>query len=167
MKKYIYVILFLLLLGCKNKVLLHLGNKYNLDKDHNHYYTVFYDETDDYDYGPSRSFIIWGDILKINYDSTYVIALIKPVYKITESKEGKKINNYKDRKKLIETSLMREYWILNKKVEPKAMKNENGYFYSNVYGPFNENDFNKKRKELGISDTLELLTIDELLNKNR
>ena len=161
MKKYIFITL-VLLVSCQKKTPYNLGDKYYLEHDLNYYFAVYYDENIDDD---NTGKYIDGDILKINYDSTFVIALIKPVYKITESEEGKKIHNYKDRKKLIETSLMREYWILNKKNEPKPMKNENGYFYSNVYGPFNEEEYLKKLKELGVSDSLQLIPVKQFLEK--
>ena len=144
----------ILLISCQEKVMLKLGNDYNLDYDLNHYRAVFHNENEGLD---GRGQYLDGDILEFNYDSTFVIALIKPVDKINESKAGRKVNNYYDRERLIKASLMREYWILNKKIKQELIMNKYGYSNSNVYGPFNKQEFELKRKELGVSDSLKLL----------
>ncbi len=152
--------LFISLLSCEEHVILNLGSKYSLDYDRNGYYTVFSD--DNYKVDGNRSIFIEGDIYKFNYDSTFVIALVRPVYKISDS--IRKIEgdlNYEEMQILIQRSSMKEYWILNKKINQELIRNKYGYSNSNVYGPFNKNEFNSKRKQLGVSDTLKLLPIEK------
>jgi Protein of unknown function (DUF3997) len=140
--KFIYVFTFVLIFGCVGKVPFDLGNGYKLDYDRNSNYTVFYE----------NGYIINGDILEFNYDSDYVIALVKPVDKIEALINPKNDLNYSQKQRLINSSKVREYWILNKKTRAGA------------FGPFNKSEFLVKLKELGVSDKLNLINTQELIN---
>jgi hypothetical protein len=65
---------------------------------------------------------------------------------------------YDDYQRAFYESEFRQYWIINKKeccrysLDTINIKTK----YSNVYGPFKEEEFWKKRNELGVSDTLQI-----------
>jgi len=157
MKKYVLIVA-ILLTSCEAKVPFNLGNGYYLDYDRNSFYTVF----------KENQYAISGQILKINYDSTFIIALIKPVNKIQKLINPDHNLNFQQQEKLINNSSLREYWILNKKMKPELMSNEWGYSMSNAFGPFNKTEYIRKRNELKVSNKLQLLTVREILeNKLR
>lgn len=155
MKKYVFL-LAIFLTNCEAKVPFSMGNGYFLDYDRNSYYTVFKED----------QYAISGQIIKINYDSTFIIAFLKPVYKIKHLINTDHNLNFEQQEVLINNSLMREYWILNKKMKPEMISNEIGYSMSNAFGPYSEKEFIRKRKELNVSVKLQLKTIEEILNPN-
>lgn len=91
------------------------------------------------------------DAKKTNSDSQFILVAQKPLSSICECNEGcfEQMKSYDNRlyprcKSALERSSYYEYWIINKK--------ENF-----VYGPFNKNEFENKKIELGVSIKLKLL----------
>jgi hypothetical protein len=160
MKKNI-IILVLFLISCQGRVPCNLGSHYYLDYDRNSYFSIFEMEKKDSD---TRNIVIEGNILEINKDSTFIIVLLKPVYKISQIIDPNEVMNMVDEEKLIAKSKIREYWIVNKKMKSESKIDEKGdYYVSNVFGPYTRVQFIKKRKELGVSDSLQLIPTKKFL----
>jgi len=97
--------------------------------------------------------LIADQVLKYAFDSTFIVALQKPFDSIPES--GKNSNkDLSDCKEAFEKSTLRQYWIINKK--QKSIFYEDSVKYSNVYGPFNEQEFLKKSMQLKVPKNLKL-----------
>lgn len=160
MKKTL-TIFSILVIGCQGKVPCYLGNHLYLDYDRNSYFSLFEAETIN---SGSRGVVLEGDIIEINCDSIFIVALVKPVYKISAIVDPNSTLNMVDEDKLISKSKIRKYWIVNKKMKSELKQDEKGnYYISNVYGPFNKMQYLKKRKEIGISDTLQLKSVMKFL----
>lgn len=144
----------ILFVSCESKVPFNLGNGYYLDYDRNSLYTVFKDD----------EYTIKGQILELNYDSTYVIALVKPVDKIQKIINPNKNLNYQQQEKLINKSPIREYWILNKKMESELIMADSSYSLSNIFGPYNEIEYKNKKDEFKISNKLQLKNVRDILD---
>ena len=103
-----------------------------------------------------------GDIVDVKFDSTFVIVYQKPVGEILKNPFYDSKMNYIEREKIFKESPLRHYWIIRKKTESKFITsigdniNSMHTVYSNVYGPYSTEQFEQKRKELGISDLLKL-----------
>ncbi len=132
-----------------------LGNGYYLDYDRNSLYTVFKDD----------QYAIRGQILKLNYDSTYIIALIKPIEKIQKLINPNKSLNYQQQEKLINNSRLREYWIINKKMKTSLVMDDSGYSMSNIFGPYSKAEYIINKKEFNISNKLKLKNVQEILDR--
>jgi hypothetical protein len=161
MMKKIIIVLSFLVIGCQAKLPFHLGNHYYLDYDPNSYFALY--DINDIDSGLARGIVLRGDILKINRNSKYIIALVKPVYKIIDQNNNL---NYQEQKDLIEKCKIKEYWIVDNSMPYKEIfdKKKGIYFSPNVFGPYSKIEYLKKRKELLIPDTLKLITIKEFLS---
>lgn len=86
----------------------------------------------------SDSMVMNHDIMKLNYNSQFIIIEQKPMNQYLE------INNPDIRKSQIENCPIRLYWAINKKTD-------------SLYGPYKPGEYKNKFKELGIPDTLELI----------
>jgi hypothetical protein len=160
MKKYVLIIL-LLLFACEGKVPYPLGNNYCIDYGGNDYLNIY--DNDGKNTG-TRGIVIDGEILELNKDSTFIIAFTKPIRKISQIIDPNEVINMVDEEKLIAKSKIREYWIVNKKMKSESKLDEKGnYYVSNVFGPYTRVQFIKKRKELGVSDSLQLIPTKKFL----
>jgi hypothetical protein len=154
MKKY--VVFVLLLFSCKGTVPYSLGSDFCLDYDGNDYFAIYKSK--------NRWFVVDGEILEINRDSTFIITFTMPIEKIEKIEDPKQVLGYNEIREKIAKNPMREYWIINKKMkmESKLDKNDE-YYFTNVFGPFNKEEYLKKRKELGVSDSLKLIPVMQFL----
>lgn len=160
-----YIALLFLLLGCEGKTPFPLGGKFYLDYDTNDYYAI---HTIDPKHKGPYGIVVDGDILKINRDSNFIIAFTMPIEKIEKIEDPKQVLGYYEIREKIAKNPMREYWIVDKKITPKRLQDGGGnYYYStySVFGPFNEEEYLKKRKELGVSDSLQLLPVMQFLGE--
>ena len=156
MNKYFFLIV-VLFVSCEGRLPFDLGNGYCLDYDRNSYHAVYNKNHD----------AITGHILKIDFDSTFIIALVKPIDKIQRIIRSNDSNlNFEEQEELIKSNTIQEYWILNKKMKPELISSKSGYSISNTFGPYNKQQYNLKRKELSVSENLKLGTVQELLNNN-
>ena len=62
---------------------------------------------------------------------------------------------YKEYKKSFEKSNYLQYWIINKKEESIFTGEQGGW--SNVYGPFSEEDYGRKREEMQVPENLNFI----------
>ena len=146
---YLSILLCVLLLSCHRFNV--IGDNYKLEIDHIGH-TVLTDT--------SNIILIDGHILRIGFDSIYVIVEQKPDRLIyTEFKKNNPGYTYDEAKRAFYESTLTHYWIVNKQ-EPSIV-----YSYdklnrinkrSNVYGPFDNEEFLEKRIELGVHDSLKL-----------
>jgi hypothetical protein len=97
-----------------------------------------------------NSVIVLGPVLDYKFDSRFIIAVERPYDSVTECVGG----NYADCRDAFKKSTFRQYWIIDK--EKAHEFDERTKRYSNAYGPFNEEEYQAKRKELSIPDGLEL-----------
>lgn len=163
MKKY--VVLVLILFACEGKTPYSLGDNFYLDYDPNDYFAI---HTINPKYKGVYGIVIQGNILKIGVDSDFIIAYIKPVYKIMKIVDPNNNVKLSDEEKLIAKSSIREYWIIDKKITQKLLKDEGSNNYYSTYstfGPFNEAQYLKKLKELGVSDNLQLIPVMRFLEE--
>jgi hypothetical protein len=102
----------------------------------------------------NNNIVIPETILSYAFDSTFIIVSQRP----WDSIPNIKTMNYSESIKAFEKSSFRQYWIINKKekseysLDPLIKRAR----YSNVYGPFKEYDYLKKREELKVSQKLVL-----------
>ncbi len=98
--------------------------------------------------------LVGSCILDYAFDSTYILASQRPWDIIPDSLQL----NYDERRNAFEKSAFRRYWIINKNakswysLDTFTMRAR----YSNVYGPFNKEDYWKKCSELGVPKELQL-----------
>lgn len=139
--KYFFVFL-ILIVACSDTIDKDLGNGYK--------FVI----GDGYATSITRSdntILIHSKVLNYFNDSTYILVLQKPIKQIKGLREVTTI----EREKLIEKFNLKQYWIIDKKMGSHNI----GYDslnkipkYTNVYGPYNFNQFKKKCIKLGISE---------------
>jgi len=144
MKNYVLfltIIIFMILTGCSKYP--DLGNGYKFNYDGKYTLSIV-----NYD----NDIVITETILDYAFDSTFIIVSQRP----WDSIPNIKTMNYSESNEAFEKSTFLQYWIINKRE-----KNEFSFDtlsklarYSNVYGPFKEDEFLVKRKELGVPDML-------------
>jgi hypothetical protein len=102
--------------------------------------------------------MVEGLILDYAFDSTFIIASQRP-WDVPDIPGIKKMN-YNERNKAFENSIFRQYWIINKdqKCEYSLDTINMRALYSNVYGPYQKEEYLKKRKELCVSQAIKLKT---------
>jgi len=147
-KTLILIIICLFFLSCQPKYPIDLGDNFRLD-----YNSVGYTSL----YRNANSIVLYGDVLKYAFDENFILIENKPIDVIEATLKIKKCTNYADRKKYGNNSSLREYWIINK--NELALFDSKLKRYSNLYGPFNANDFLNKRIELKVLKTLKLIEI--------
>lgn len=150
MKKVILnILLIMILFSCNSKYPLDLGQGYKLDYAAN----SFFDIED-----PQNNIIIFNHIVSYSVDSTFIIAKQKPVDLILKDTYNNPEWNLKKRDKLFEDSKFYQYWIINKKEKSEYSLDTLTQLakYSNVYGPFQKQEYLQKREELGIPKELKL-----------
>ena len=145
---YLSILLCVLLLSCHKYN--EIGNNYKLESDSNSY-TVLTDTSD--------IILIDGHILRIGFDSIYVIVKQKPEKLIySEFSKNNPGYTYDEAERAFYESTLTHYWIVNKQ-EPCIYSNDTINRlakYSNVYGPFDNEEYLEKRIELGVHDSLKL-----------
>jgi len=102
---------------------------------------------------PQNSVIVNEHVLDFVFDSIYIIAAQRPFDSVPECVEEGYI--YTDcRRAVLKTSTFRQYWIIDKTKESVFISEEKKH--SNVFGPFNKEQYLLKRKELNIPESLVL-----------
>jgi hypothetical protein len=125
-----------------------LGDGYVLSYDGKYHWQII---------NSKRTIMIERTILSCTFDSMFILATQRPYDRFSHYDE-----NYRDgHMRTFEESNMTLYWIINKKEEEGCYSydDENtkrSMLYSNVYGPFDHYDYLRKRKELGVHDSLKL-----------
>lgn len=131
--------------SCRKNVNINLGGKYKLITSASmHDLTIVTGENEPY------KVVIGGHILDYSYDSIFIVAAQRPRDRVPGIKTMSQ-NKYDE---VFEKSTFQQYWIINKRQE--STFDEKTAAYSNVYGPFKQGEYLKKRKELGVPKTLEL-----------
>lgn len=128
------ILLVLVLTACSPNYPLELGSGYQLDYDGNSYLYIL---------DTQNTVIINSHIMAFNIDSIFILVEQKPVNLILQDTWNNPEMNLRKRDKLFKESPLRFYWIIN--------KNEH-----QVYGPYNKEEYFRKRKELSISPGLKL-----------
>lgn len=156
MKNIILITMFLTFLfsACTQRYPLDLGGGYKIDCDGNSY---------SYIKNKNNIGMINAHITYFKFDSTFIVVEQKPVDLIMEDAYLNPEMNLRKFDKLFEESTLRLYWIINKKEKSEYSFDTLTQLarYSNVYGPFSEKEYLKKRKELGVPDKLDLKKTNE------
>ena len=152
--KFIYVLIIFLFIGCEK--LPYVGKGYKLQLDSNDYVIL----TD-----LKNTFMVSGHILNATSDSTFILLYQKPVDSICECNYEcfKHMPSYDKKshsrcKKAFKESVLRKYWIVDK--SKKSVFDTKTRTRSNVYGPYDMNDYLKKRDELRVPPEL-ILEVEE------
>lgn len=107
----------------------------------------------------NNTIIIEMEILAYAFDSTFIIVSQRP-WDVPDV-PGIKEMTYNQRNEAFEKSTFRQYWIINKKAKNEYKSyvgsgNDKRAIYSNVYGPFDRQEYLQKREQLGIPRELQL-----------
>lgn len=139
----------MVLFSCNSQYPLDLGNGYKLVYDPNSYFGI----TD-----PQNNVVIDAHVIDYNVDSTCIIVRQKPVDLILKDTYNNPEWNLKKRDKLFKKSTFQQYWIINKKEKGEYSLDTLTQLarYSNVYGPFDRQEYLQKREELGVPKELKL-----------
>ena len=109
--------------------------------------------------------LIEGQILAWNFDSTFIIVKQKPHREIIDSIYNIKPNaNYNELVKLYNENKTYYYWIIDKREELDSYYDYNEKirkYTKGLYGPYTQEEYLEKRKELNVSDTLKLKEIEK------
>ena len=137
------IVYLIIITGCSKYP--DLGNGYKLDSDGRYTLQIVNFE---------NTIMVSSCILEYTFDSNFVILSQRP----WDSIPGIKAMNYSESKKAFEKSSFRQYWIINKKDKSEYSFDSLTKLarYSNIYGPFTENEYLQKREELKISKELVL-----------
>ena len=139
--------ILLKLTGCIDEEPLQLGSGYKLSFNHRGGRHLISDS--------KNRVLIDEHILNYSFDSTFIIASQRALDSISECKY-KTNETLNDCKEAFEKSTFQQYWIINKK--QKSIFNERTATYSNVYGPYNKEEYVKKKQELDVPPILVLKT---------
>ncbi len=139
--KYFRLIITCVLLffaqSCNKSKRVDLGNGYRFDYDPviSNDYAIF---------GPyENTYTVSGNVLKFDFDSTFIIAEQKPRDVILKSTYTNPSMDFKTQERIFKKSSIRQYWIINKVKD-------------SVYGPYEKEIYMQKRKVLGVPDNLRL-----------
>ena len=149
MKKFIFITIVLILLmmtGCNRlSTLPDIGSEYKLE----------YNSMNDIGLiNSENSYLIYGHILDYSFDSTFIIVAERPRDSVPECTGTIPGMTLKKSQLAFEQSTFRQYWIVNKK--EKSEFNESTKIYSNVYGPYNKEEYLQKREAVGVPKELKL-----------
>jgi len=97
-----------------------------------------------------------GIILDYAFDSTFIVVSQRP-WDVPDV-PGIKEMTYDKRNEAFEKSKFLQYWIINKKEKGEYSLDTLTQLarYSNVYGPFDKQEYLQKREELGVPRELQL-----------
>jgi len=102
---------------------------------------------------PNGNFLITAHILDYDYDSNFIIVAQRP----WDNSFNLNIT-YEERRRNFKQSKFVQYWIVTNK-EKCIVRNDSiiqlGYS-ANVFGPFQKEEFQHQRKEMGVPDSLHL-----------
>ncbi len=93
----------------------------------------------------NKDVLIKGQILEYYFDSTFIIVIQKP----RDSFISIKHLPYNEYTKEFEKNKLQLYWIVEKR--KKLVFDTLTHKYSNIVGPFKDNDYQSKLKELKVS----------------
>lgn len=146
MKKNIFyfTILILLTIGCKRFP--NLGNGYQLDYNGMNDISIIKCLKE----GDAPTIFIHGHILDYSFDSTFIVLTERP----RDSVPGIETMTQPKYQEAFEQSTFKQYWIINKK--EKSEFNEATKIYSNVYGPYNKEEYLQKREAMKVPKSLKL-----------
>lgn len=157
MKKYIIIILLstTLFSGCegilfpksKYRNLPDLGNGYKFSTGDGNSLAIIDKE---------NTIIVEMEILDYAFDSTFIVVSQRP-WDVPDV-PGIKEMTYDKRNEAFENSKFLQYWIINKKEKGEYSLDTLTQLakYSNVYGPFQKQEYLQKREEYGIPKDLKL-----------
>ncbi|RTL48892.1 MAG: DUF3997 domain-containing protein [Sphingobacteriales bacterium] len=146
MKKFIFVLtiaIFIMITGCSKFP--DLGDGYRFDSDGKYTLEIVNFE---------NTVMIGPHILEYAFDSTFIIASQRP----WDSIPNIRTMTYKESNEAFENSTFLQYWIINKKEKSEYSLDTLSKLacYSNVYGPFDKQEYLQKREELGVPKELQL-----------
>jgi len=108
---------------------------------------------------PTNGLLVHSTVLDYVYDSTFIIAIQRPWnYPIP----NRYTLNYHELRKEMDKITFRQYWIINKAEKCEYLgyigdlDSDSRAIYSNVYGPFQREEYLLKREELGVPYNLVL-----------
>jgi len=153
MKKFIGILTITILsmiTSCSEQKYPDLGDGYKFDTGDGNSLAIVNSE---------NTIMISMEILAYAFDSTFIIASQRP-WDVPDV-PGIKEMTYKQRNEAFEKSTFRQYWIINKKAKNEYKSyigsgNDKRAIYSNVYGPFNKEEYLQKREELRVPKELQL-----------
>lgn len=142
----ILLLTVIMIISCKNSTTIDLGNGYKLINSASFNDLTIVTE--------QNIVAIDGHILEFEYDSNFVIASQRP----RDSVPGISTMTYDRYQEAFENSKFLQYWIINKKQESLYSLDSISMTakYSNVYGPYNKDEYLKKRQEIGVPTTLKI-----------
>ena len=126
-----------------------MGKGYKLVYDPNSYFGII----------DSLSNIVFdAHVIDYKVDSTSIIVKQKPLDLILKNTYNNSEFDLKKRDKLFQKSTLQQYWIINKKENTEYTLDTVTQLarYSNVYGPFQKEEYLQKREELGVPKELQL-----------
>ncbi|GIV29547.1 MAG: hypothetical protein KatS3mg028_0613 [Bacteroidia bacterium] len=143
----IILVIILLILFSKDNCRYELGDGYAMD--------VCENTMDLLD--SNNAIIVSSVILEYAYDSTFIIVSQRP-WEVpgVSYRWGMTL---RERDSIFEHSTFRQYFIINKKERHEFLGFDSLIDcgrYSNVYGPFNKEEYLQKREELGVPKELQL-----------
>lgn len=102
--------------------------------------------------------IIYGHILDFAFDSNFIIAAQRPRDSVPECNGTIKEIKFEESELAFKKSIFIQYWIINKKEEFIYSLDSNTMLakYSNVYGPYNKEEYLQKREKLKVPKSLKL-----------
>jgi hypothetical protein len=138
MKILTILIIGLAFSSCENPSIKELGQGYFLAHNSMNDHSIAR-PTEGYSTSKVFTVIIYGDVVSFDFDSRFIIAAEKP----RDSVPGIKYLRYEESQRLFKQSNFRQYYILDKQDD-------------HLYGPYIRKTFDSKRKELDVSDTLNI-----------
>ncbi len=147
MKRKIFVssaVLLAILMSCSKKEYPDLGAGYKFETVDGNSLEIINSE---------NSVVIGTEILNYAFDSNFIVVSQRP-WDVSGINE---VTYYK-RNDAFENSNFLQYWIINKKEQGNYSFDSLTQLakYSNVYGPFQKEEYLKKHEELGVSKELRL-----------
>ncbi len=140
MKIFLLIVLMFSLVSCDSSLPLDVGNGYKIEGF----------EGDIYIFSSNNVITVERAVLRANFDAEFVIAEQNPIDSIVESQERR--YNYTESERRINENRHYHYWIIDKRNNHK-------------FGPLHRKEFDKKKLDLNVSDTLQL--VDVYLLKER
>lgn len=130
-------ILLIIICGCYEKKSVNLGNGFRFDTD-----PVI--SSDYVILGPyENTYAVSGHVTKFNFDTIFIIVEQKPRDLIMNGVNTKSDMTFKEQEKKFAANSFRQYWVINK-------------IKASIYGPFNMQEYLKKREDLGVPRELQL-----------
>lgn len=150
MKKFIFIstiVVLAMITSCSEYKYPDLGEGYRLVSDGEYTLELV---------NAQNNVMIATHILNYAFDSTFIIVSQRP-WDVPDV-PGIKEMTYDKRNEAFEKSAFRQYWIINKKEKGEYSLDTLTQLakYSNVYGPFQKQEYLQKREELGIPKELKL-----------